>query len=1594
MASIQDLLKKVRKSIEDTANSTVLSSQWRSNAVQKVQEAAPTISKVARNPIGFVADKAINKVANTEYTQPFGDRQRARVGDTVKDWSTNAPQQFENSINRGFEMMPKPVRALKAPVNAMVTQPGKAFTQAGVTPFNTGRSNLQKVGDVLGGVGAYRTMVSGPASWAAAQVPAAMNAGIKMAENRAQGKRVGEGVGDAYNKGLQSGFQIRGFTQFSNPVINKFVKSGPVVKLLKKVPGSTIAANRITPAVANVVEGVGIDKTMGSPTTPLSMGIDAVTGFIAGPSQFDAPTIGKGVERQRSRMHPQDASAVDAVIDTLRNKKASSQDREKALLTLDRLADHYLTKSEITTLRDSQQSLNAKDLRIAQELQKRAGDAVDFSGYRIGLVSNKNGKLQFDGNYQKGDIKSLQNELDEILGTKSFATSNKWQANLPARNTAKKQLEYFAESDPEARELVDYVNRLEDDIATAQAAKTTPAQRVPLQKPNKSIDDVLDEMETRPGYFGNTPAQEPLSISTPKQIMEQRGGVPAVGKFNPNDPMSPGYATLKGYDDLYKRGYSKAQLDKMGPNDVRKALAENLPPEHPSLIRMQEDYPALSRAPQIGNTPVKVGPRRYQQYAPTDEEVSQTVGQSLVGEVEDNGVKRWFNKVFDPLKNAPKQVQDIMQGWRNENILARTKANEVAQMFTDIPEKDGWKLVQYIQNPTNRNAMELGIDPDQYTPQIKRLREFYDTTRQQGIDSGLDVKYLDNYLNQIWKETPDQIDAKIKAGAGGTPGWVKERRIPSYQEGVAVGLTPRFTHPAQLAAHYKLQLDKALSNQKMVDDLIGTGLLLPAGSAPSDWKTIESPFFPKVTVKMGSGEDIVTDYKAPPDIARAINNIFEVREPGLLTHVANISKATQEFALSAGIPFTPVNSFVLANLQKEVMAGRVRGPVTATVLSFSDNATANYFRNNQQTLEDMASEGIATFTNTDYASMYKNMAESTGFWGRAKDLFNSAFNEVTFKRFMPILQVEFYKDAYTNAAKTMDPAEARRVAAEATRNFNGLTDAFSRPGQTDEVLSSFMMAPRFREAMVNFWGNTLKSLDPRTFADPAFAANRKFVVGAALTWGLYNILNYQQTGRFMHENKDGKELSLEIPMGNGRSFYLPFLFTIGTVPRRFMEAGGELVGGDIAGAAQKFASFASIPVNAAMTTLTNRNFYGAPISNEDDPALAKAGKQIAAGVGQMMHPWIRTGIELGTGQRTLQEALPGMLEVPLYPSSSSDVAHLKGASAAKYKELNAINPEMATAYAQQQKTTQEANELIKQQKKAIESAGNANESKGFWGWMGSLLGGEEKLTATDIAQLDISDKDKKSLIKQKLELEQPLTTDEYMIHFDLNKYAKTPDDPIQATRQEADRYKAALNVYRNEELSDQVKSDLISKLDISEGDIAYYDIASDSTRAVRRIFTEQYLLGIEPNQDRVEFLSTLRREVRGERVLTDTVIDELVDYGHITQAEGKLLKNIVWDDAKGQLVPKKGKGKKLSIKLTKLSTVGNSGGSRSVAKMPTPTFSFGNGGSGVDGRSRQSVSLTPPQRRQLPKIKLKTMTSPIIRLAPIQYQPQRERRLA
>jgi hypothetical protein len=639
-------------------------------------------------------------------------------------------------------------------------------------------------------------------------------------------------------------------------------------------------------------------------------------------------------------------------------------------------------------------------------------------------------------------------------------------------------------------------------------------------------------------------------------------------------------------------------------------------------------------------------------YSWTDAEESQI--KAIIGEEELPQYKKMWNNVFNPIKNAPANVQEYLTDWRKDMLKGTQHSNMVMEDMVYVPDEDGWNMIRYRQNPTDVTAKQLNFDPKQYEYELGKLQTHYDDELVRGRSEGLPIGYLKNYVNQQWKNSDADIFKRM--GLGTKPGITKERILPDLETGLRMGLTPKYTHPAQFMASYTYQIDKAIANKKLIDKLIGSGDILPSSKAPSDWKYLDIPGLPQTRSLDALGNQFVRDYKAPDNIATALNNIFEQDKKGLLSVTGNLSKWMQNVTLSGGMG--NMNSFAVSQALKEVTSGRVKSPASAFITAFSDNATKKALANKSNIIAMMAQEGVPLRTPNDYDKLFRNVVDDNG----VKSLLGSAWGNLTgdqtFRNFMPLLEANFFEDVYNKAlSEGMDDLSARQFAGQSTKNWYGIEDVFTRSKGTQDAINTVFFAPTFREGMVNFWVNNLKSVTTG-IADKALTQNRKFMLGSALSYVMYSALNKKLTGHWLHENKSGKELYLEIPRGIGpdgtpRSWYISFLPSIATVPRMLAGAVTAITKGDTATATEKLSRLASQPISLATQLASNRTYYGGPIYKESDSAVDKYKKLLGYAIGQTTHPYIGEAIDVAQGRKTMAEGVLGALELPIYPSSST-----------------------------------------------------------------------------------------------------------------------------------------------------------------------------------------------------------------------------------------------------------------------------------------------------------------------------------------------------
>ena len=617
-----------------------------------------------------------------------------------------------------------------------------------------------------------------------------------------------------------------------------------------------------------------------------------------------------------------------------------------------------------------------------------------------------------------------------------------------------------------------------------------------------------------------------------------------------------------------------------------------------------------------------------------------------------------------PLKYVDDTTKDIYTKWSRKNLVSDELANQEVSKLP-IPEKQGLDTL-------------LKYEAGEYTPYTEKIKTAFDDLFNEANERGIKVEYRSNYLPQVYSNTPEEVQTALfkflkdkgvpeqeiidyltgKSNLSGAtmktlnlnPSFAKQRAFPDYKTAMEYGLRPKYTHPAQLVADYRATLEKTINNRELLDNLVQEGKILPAGLAPATYKAINLPFSPQ-------------GYYAEPKVADLINGIFKSESTltageELFKITADLSRKAQEIALSAGVPKTDLNFWSFGQVIKEVTGGNFKALVPLIRGNFTD-ATIKYFEKKQSVIRAMSEEGIDIGSRIgSYGNVYKNLIKDPNLLRVVGKGFDNLFNEKTFSAFMPQLYIQTFEDAFKKGvSKGMNEAQAKTFAGNVTKNWMGLIGDVGRSKVTQDKLSSIFFAPKFRESLINSWANNLRSIAPNNLLNPEFYRNRRLIGGMVVSYGLYNLLNKELSGHYMWENPPGKEFDLQIPIEGEDNAFVGFMPSYLAFARNIASGTIATVKGDLKTAGQKFGSLFSMPIKITAEILSNRDYFGRPIYNDDDSWPDKA-KKMASYLGmEVNHPYITETIKYLKGDKPLYQAISEGLELPLKFMNDQKIAN-------------------------------------------------------------------------------------------------------------------------------------------------------------------------------------------------------------------------------------------------------------------------------------------------------------------------------------------------
>ena len=362
----------------------------------------------------------------------------------------------------------------------------------------------------------------------------------------------------------------------------------------------------------------------------------------------------------------------------------------------------------------------------------------------------------------------------------------------------------------------------------------------------------------------------------------------------------------------------------------------------------------------------------------------------------------------------------------------------------------------------------------------------------------------------------------------------------SYNEGISVGLTPKFNNIAELVGWYERTARKAIADRNFFTELVNNKWVVPSRKAPSDWVELGTGF-PRFTSRTKEGflED---RYAAPPELAEVINSYLAQKDKGFLGSTARFFDGVKQRILTTGIPFTGINFHGISTSMRYIF-GSGKNPITSIfqAINFLTNpgAARKNFAKSLELLPEAVKSGLVVsekapklvlYTKEQLKKEFEAEFKDAGFlkrnFGRAWEMYKSAVEDPLMENIIPAYKLETWKNTY-NTYKTYMPDDmARKKAAEFTNNLlGGLNyDEMGRSPEVRNLMKFLLLAPDWFETNVTLGKRVVQSLWDK---DKNYRAYRNFIVNFMSSYVFMNAINKTSSGHYMWENEPGQKFSID-----------------------------------------------------------------------------------------------------------------------------------------------------------------------------------------------------------------------------------------------------------------------------------------------------------------------------------------------------------------------------------------------------------------------------------------------------------------------------------
>lgn len=667
-------------------------------------------------------------------------------------------------------------------------------------------------------------------------------------------------------------------------------------------------------------------------------------------------------------------------------------------------------------------------------------------------------------------------------------------------------------------------------------------------------------------------------------------------------------------EDLANMGYSRDQIQKIGIHEARMILEQNIPP----FV--------------------------HETYGPTESEALQAAHQATIAKIGNP------TNLFNRIKGVPENVANVYRKWVNTRRSAELGSVIAKEPFRDLDSKGLNGILDFQGGVIN--------------PELNKVKDFFNSRYEQLVQSGVDLGYKQNYLPQLWKNTPEEVE-KVLGRTLTKKGSISMHALfKDYAEGISKGLKPRFDTVSDLVGWYNKYTSKLLADRTFFEELMKTKMLAPSSRAPQGWKIIDPERFGKTSIKFPSGSIYNGTYSAPEEVANLINNYL--KEPATeLSGMANVASTTKNIMLTAGIPKTAWNAHGINTLRRNVLSAN--NPISAFIRGVhwmtNPSAAGEFVKQNMDDAYYFAKHGL-TISTEDHA--FAPMAEEARTLGakayqKYEQIWKPMFDDPLFQKVLPAYKISYARQVFDNLKKFIPEEDAARKASETANNvFGGINvDALGRSKDFQNFLRSVILAPDWAETNIKLGVNTVKGIFNRK--SPEYDAYRLIARNLILLRVSEEVLNKVLSGHFMFENEGSHKFEIDTgtKTAQGNTRYIAGAGTAVDFVRVPYQIVTGMYNGDYAVVFKTLRNRFSTLLQPAWTLATNTDWSGRAVYGKD-----KYGKDIGAlqsmknVAGEIIRPFtpsqFSAGYDLATGKITPEQALVQGLEAPIkynYPKT-------------------------------------------------------------------------------------------------------------------------------------------------------------------------------------------------------------------------------------------------------------------------------------------------------------------------------------------------------